>query len=336
MATGLLRITGTLDTAQFWPKGESDGDTVKVAVDADSFAFRPFPTEPFQVTHAFEGARVRGKGTKTVIDTKGRIDIRLQGIDAPELHYRPTFTKLDAAARAAVKDANRNFRQPLGATAAVRLGEFLQALGGNIPCTVVTAVDEPNDVCDAYGRVVGDILVTADGHDEDVNHWMAARGWAFPAFYSSMSDDEITQIAELAARAKAAGLGIWPAFTDKVVRPDFDLVFPKKSEAPDPDADTGDVIFPKFFRRSCSWAVGERAGLTGRISFKSFLAQQAEPDICFLRDELLTDGIHTAIPHRLTEFVHTDGTVEQRPEDLVFKEAKSTLFDANGELIRDF
>lgn len=48
MATGLLQITGEIDTAQFWPEGESDGDTIHVHVSADSFSFRPFPSAPFQ------------------------------------------------------------------------------------------------------------------------------------------------------------------------------------------------------------------------------------------------------------------------------------------------
>jgi len=121
-----------------------------------------------------------------------------------------------------------------------------------------------------------------------------------------------------------------------VTRPDFRLVFPKKGEVVEPGADRGPVLFPKYFRRSCSWAVSEKAGLIGRTNFKSFLAGQQEPDFCFLRDEFLSDGINTAIPHRLAEFFRTDGTEEQRPEDLVFKEAKSTLVDADGDRIEAF
>ena len=94
MATGLLQVSGTLDTSQFWPAGESDGDTVKVAVDGNSFTFRPFPTAPFRTTHVFEGARVRGRGTKNVIDTKGRIDVRLQGIDARQADFRGTDMRM--------------------------------------------------------------------------------------------------------------------------------------------------------------------------------------------------------------------------------------------------
>ena len=91
MATGLLEVTGTIDLDQFWPSGTSDADTTKllVAVDQDAFRFRPAPSEPFKVTHVFDDAIVIGETRKPAIDSQHRVTIRLQGIDAPELHYTP-------------------------------------------------------------------------------------------------------------------------------------------------------------------------------------------------------------------------------------------------------
>jgi endonuclease YncB( thermonuclease family) len=335
MAIGLLRIKGTLSTSQFWPSGESDGDTAKVAVTDDSFAFRSDPHTEFRTTRVFQSARVRGRVNKPVIDRQGRIDIRFQGIDAPELHFRPTFNRLDEESRAAVKAVNKNFRQRLGATAGARFGKLLARLGENVPCQVITAVDAPNEVCDTYARVVGDIPVTSGARDVDLNLWMIEQGWAFPAFYTSMSSDEITQLLNLAQRAKRARRGIWKFITNRVTMPDFSLVFSAHEEI-DLDSDTGPVLFPKFFRRSCNWAVAVKAGLVGRISFATFLSQQSEPDACFLRDELLTDGMTVARQHRLQEFVEENGTVSKPPEDLVFNEAKSTLVDARGQRVREF
>lgn len=40
MAQGPFEVTGTLDLNQFWPSGESDGDTTKVVVKAGAFRFR--------------------------------------------------------------------------------------------------------------------------------------------------------------------------------------------------------------------------------------------------------------------------------------------------------
>src|SRR5262245_8120186 len=88
---GLLRVTGSIDPGQFWPEGDSDADTTKIIVQTgpNAFRFQPHPGARFAVTRAFEGAKVRGATTRAPVDDKGRLTIRLQGIDAPELHYSP-------------------------------------------------------------------------------------------------------------------------------------------------------------------------------------------------------------------------------------------------------
>jgi len=95
---GTLEVQGTLDPKQFWATGSSDGDTGQVHVKRVTFAGK--------VTHAFDHAVVHGRVRKPVIDEHGRITVRFQGIDAPELHYRPTI------ANAKAKRKNANFRQP--------------------------------------------------------------------------------------------------------------------------------------------------------------------------------------------------------------------------------
>jgi endonuclease YncB( thermonuclease family) len=96
---GLLEVHGTLDIAQCWPAGESDADTSHVVVDANGFKFRPKAGEPFKVTHVFDDAQVRGSGTTPAVK-KGAVTVRWQGIDAPELHYEPSYSpKLSAPER---------------------------------------------------------------------------------------------------------------------------------------------------------------------------------------------------------------------------------------------
>ena len=88
---GLLEVQGTIDVTQFWPAGHSDADTAKILVTiaTDSVRFRENDTRPFRVTHFLDGATVgvpsNGK-RKPAINAKGQLTIRLQGIDAPELH----------------------------------------------------------------------------------------------------------------------------------------------------------------------------------------------------------------------------------------------------------
>jgi len=75
-----------------------------------------------------------------------------------------------------------------------------------LPCIVVTQVDAPNDVFDVYGRFIGTIFIRdQNGTEEvladdgqatmkatDVNLHCVHQGWAFPTFYSSMAEEEIT------------------------------------------------------------------------------------------------------------------------------------------------
>ena len=79
------------------------------------------------------------------------IKIRLQGIDAPELHYR-------------IDQKKQEVRQNWGKRATLELRNFLKARasGTTIDCHVETLVKLPNDVFDMFGRFVGDIMI-ADG-----------------------------------------------------------------------------------------------------------------------------------------------------------------------------
>src|SRR5207302_11024008 len=107
---GLLRVKGTIDTGQFWPKGTSDADTAVILAGVDAFHFQATPGGPFKTTHAFEGALVHGRqGAKAPIDNQGRVRVRLQGIDAPELHYQPSplGKSLKASLATKVLDAYR-------------------------------------------------------------------------------------------------------------------------------------------------------------------------------------------------------------------------------------
>ena len=87
--SGLLRIRGVIDLTQFWPGGSADADTskVKVNVGKGSFAFAA-DGKKFKATNVLDKAIVIGASKKPVIDAQSRVTVRLQGIDAPELHYK--------------------------------------------------------------------------------------------------------------------------------------------------------------------------------------------------------------------------------------------------------
>ena len=84
---GLLRVSGTVDLSQFWPNGDSDVDTVTVVVDDDGFQFSDDASpQGFRRTKVFEDAFI---DKKPVISKARKVTVRIQGIDAPELHCPP-------------------------------------------------------------------------------------------------------------------------------------------------------------------------------------------------------------------------------------------------------
>jgi endonuclease YncB( thermonuclease family) len=333
MFQGLLEVSGTIDLDQFWPVTESDADTVKVMVGANSFRFRPSAGAPFKVTHAFDGATVKGKVSKPTIDKQNRVTIRLQGVDAPELHYRPTAPTLNnkkpsKTQRAAFNGRNGNFRQFFGETATVELHNFLAKAGtGPIKCVVRTAVDEPGDAFDTFGRLIGDIFIASGGQEQNVNHWLCSKGWAFPTFYSSMSDQEINDLITLSEKARSSKAGIWAKATPDLSKFDRMMVF-RNHGVPNPAGDNGFEFLPKLFRRRSTFGVAVAAALTGG-SFKSYL--QAEPDDCFETSDFLKQGAHSAKLRHLDEFVTPGTKFTVGPKDLVFRENASTVIGKNGK-----
>jgi len=195
MATGLLEVTGSIQLDQFWPVGTSDADTTKilVRVDKHSFRFRRSEEHPFRTTHAFEDAIVIGKrGRRPAVRDGGVIVVRLQGIDAPELHYRPGSARRPKDRTARQSEIylawNYEYRQPLAESGTIALRGMLADAGPSpAPCIVRTAVDSPNQVFDTYGRFVGNVHVKLGAELVSINHWLVATGWALPALYSSMS-----------------------------------------------------------------------------------------------------------------------------------------------------
>jgi len=334
MPQGLLEVSGTIDLTQFWPAGESDADTVKVLLSgADAFRFRANPGAPFKVTHAFDGATVKGKVSKPAIDKSGRIIIRLQGVDAPELHYRPTAPTLNKkkptpTQRANFKANNGNFRQFTGETATVNLHDFLSKAGPSpIRCVVRTQVDDPSDVFDTFGRFIGDIFITLAGKEQNANHWLCSNGWAFPTFYSSMTNQEINELIALTQKARKTKAGLWSKATSDLSQFIRTQVF-RNHGAPNPVADRGPVFLPKLFRRRSTFGVAVSAKMFSG-SFKNYL--KTEPDDCFVTSDFVSQGPHAAALHHLDEFVSPASRFAPNPEGLVFRENASTVIAKNGK-----
>src|SRR5262249_55926709 len=250
---GLLRVKGTIDSGQFWPKGTSDADTAVILVGVDAFQFQATPGGPYKTTHAFEGALVHGRqGAKAPIDSKGRVRVRLQGIDAPELHYQPSplGKSVKAGLPKAVVDAysalTHRYRQRWAESAALALLNLASQSGAqSIPCTVTTVVNEPTDVFDTYARFVGDIWI----RQQNVNLWLVRQGWVYPSFYDSMKPNEISAVLKAWKSGKAKGR-VATALAKSVGTLDFKLLYRSGAGLNVVSgADKGSVLYPKMYRR---------------------------------------------------------------------------------------
>jgi len=334
-AKGLLRVTGELDVTQFWPTAGSDADTVKVKVNANSFEFSSDPSQkPFKVTQAFKGATVKGRTKKLAISSANEITIRLQGIDAPELHYQAllhTPKKLkDKGLK--LKNNGTKFRQFFGEKATTKLHDLISKSKKQIiKCEVTSAVDHPNEVFDTYGRFIGDLHVTVGTKKENMNQRLVKDGWAFPTFYNSMSKDEITTIRQLANAARNAKKGIWKHLTPQIGQLNLGMIFRRPQDKPKPTLDVGDVLMPKIFRRQVKFTVSQLNQLPNSTDFRQFLAAQPDKFVkttAFLKNPNIKPSKKNK---NLSVLLRQNGSFRTDPGDLVFFEDPSTLVGANNK-----
>jgi len=333
---GMLRIRGTIELAQFWPTGAADADTTKilVAVNPNSFAFAE-DEKSFKTTDIFFGARTRGKTTKRVIDTKDRITCRLQGIDAPELHYKasplPRSSSITSAMREAYNAGNPERRQHWAESATVALAKKLEGFGADaIDCEFVSRVKEPSDIVDTYGRFVGNIRVGGN-FDLDINVWLTEEGWVYPAFYLSMTKDEVNEYLVAMKKGKAKGR-IWEDYSKDTGKFDNKLRYRRGGPAGEIGSDKGDVLMPKIYRRQVTFRVSKSAKIVSG-SFAGFLRKTS------YQFAKLEDFLQFELPeitlHPLADLA-IGRTFDAQPQDLVFKEDPSILVDKDGEKIEKF
>ena len=332
---GLLRVKGSIDINQFWPTGKSphilsDADTVHVEVNpATSFVFEG------NVTRAFDFAWIKTRkntdGSRSPIyiivsqqAANAHIKVRLQGIDAPELHYR-------------VDEKKPEVRQHWGKRAALELRKFLQsrASGMKIDCHVETIVKSPNDAFDMYGRFIGDIMIAGPGGILNVNHWLVEQGWAFPAYYNSMQIGEINAINARWAKAKN---GFLKSIVNRAKNDMYGLPAGKAGDPPaEAKTDKGPVVFPKMFRR----LVGFNENSKGATTLAAFLALPSKKndlviDLAVFKTLTPAQRAHPAkknsgVPVIKFHTLVTDGNrLDPKPETMVFVEEPAVLKNSTG------
>ena len=341
---GILRIYGKIDINQFWPTGTSDADTTKIKINIgdDSFKFKESQNGTFKATKAFNGAISKGQVSKPVIkikksDGSKSITVRLQGVDAPELHYKAAplkgllgFTK---AERKEYNSINKERRQCFAESATYALSRFLKQFSnqkGTIDAYFESQVENPSDVVDTYGRFIGDIFV---GKQKDINLWLVRNGWGFPTFYTSMTIEEIQKFLDAWQKGKKVKGRLGKNIGKDAKNFNWKLLYRKPPISSfHLGDDKGKVLMPKLFRRQTSWLVSKKAGIIpNNISFKDYLDNSS--DELFLLDDILDSDIHSSTIFTLDDFISRENKVLINPEKLIFREKPGTLVNSKGRKI---
>jgi endonuclease YncB( thermonuclease family) len=335
---GLLRVHGVIDLGQFWPRGSSDADTTKVQllISKGSFEFRADGAKRFRKSKVFNDARVKAQGVRPAVRVAKKtgvksIVVRLQGIDAPELHYQPRIPdspRPTAAQRTAFNVHNDELRQAFGETCTVALHDRLVKVDSSgIEATMESLVDSPNEVCDVYGRFVGELTVKTGGATLRVAQWLLSHGWALPAYYNSMTIDEIEELNDATTRGRAKGR-IWANYSAKIGALDEARRYRPDGEI-DADGDVGALILPKLFRRQANYAIARK--YTDQVlpeTFSQFVSTGAGNQM-HRTDDFVLQGAAAARIEYLGQNIRSN-RLTLEPEQIVFRERPSLLIDSEG------
>lgn len=334
---GTLTVKGTLDIAQFWPTGKSDADTSKIllTVDPASMVYRKTPGAAGKNVFNLYNAAFMDKALKKPVVKKGAITVRMQGIDAPELHYRPQTEKaLGSLAKAKNNGVQVvfDYRQAQAETATARLAAQLKKLSNKpaIPCTFVTLVDDqagPADAVDKYGRFVGDIFVGT----KNINHLILEQGLAVAAMYNSLQNNEIRDY--LTAAAAGKNKGVARRYSKAVLGFDPTSVFrdPKKG-AQAVNEGNARYILPKLYRRQTTWFAYHKLGKFPK-DFEAFLHTKDGSDRLYELNDFLDNG-NAAIQKPFSQSVPGGAQVVPKPGDMIFVEAPGALFSKQGSQVK--
>jgi endonuclease YncB( thermonuclease family) len=302
-----LLVHGWFDVNQFYPKGSSDADTIRVKVATIHFQSNGKTRDIYgALSEACSHDAKTDKHERVM--AAGALRVRLEGIDAYELHC-------GSATQQGV-----SYRQVMGATTAQELGTRLSplAVDGWVPCEVVTNVDAAEDAFDVYGRLIGNVLVGTQRLN--INRMLLVEGLALPSFYESAAPAEIQDMLAAAAQARFQNKLVWSCYSSIL---SFDPTLTQVASV-NPIPEVGRSVLPKIFRRLAEY---HDSGASG--TFREFLGSKGEQ--VMLTEDFLSQG-RAARKFPLAECVAQSGTDTcflPGPEQLVFLEARSALFQYN-------
>ena len=269
--------------------------------DGDSVRFRP--QRPQLLAQLEHGDRVDPS-------VDGTVQLRFDGIDAPELHYRSQGQPQGGTARDALLTQ-------LGFSA-VTFAENGTTVTGAQPATVPMVV--LSRLVEVNGRPVSAVftgdtaerLAGADGTwveldapllDESVNVWETAQGVAYPLLYTSTAPQLRAAFTAAAEGARGRRAGVWAQ--DSSAR--FSVA---ELEAVGPD---GALVLPKLFRRVVDY-LRQRGGPARTLP--QWLADHPDTE----DDDVLVAGAPAVPLHTLLTQDGDTVTLHADVLDLVFVE----------------
>lgn len=350
---GLLKIVGTIRVDQFWPRGRSEADAskIKITVTNDSFSFAESERDVYKPVALFADAGIDYARKKSkVIKRSNQIICRLRGVDAPELNYAPFgptpqkhptkragFSPLQYQNLIDVIN-NACYRQPWAETSVAKLADYIanSGKGNEIPCVFLAHAQTPQDVCDCYGRFVGDVYIVVKKKEVSLNMWLLENGWAFPALYTDMDTHAVQSFLDAAKKGKEKKGGVYSYYRKFFGRFEdvagYRIPAGKTLSVPDVPPAQGYLMLPKIFRVWCRYNIFLQAGIQPG-SFTDFL--NVSTTGFYYTGDFLNPGA-TIMPPTLLSAITTRNRFDAQPEDIVFVKRPSALLDKNGNPITEW
>ncbi|MGH3766542.1 MAG: thermonuclease family protein [Pseudonocardiaceae bacterium] len=279
-----LCIHGTLVIVGYEP----DGDSVRFIAD-----------DPAGFTKLKRADRLRPSRRD------GSVQLRFEGIDAPELHYGTDAQPLGATARDALLSwigftavTFGNPQQPTRVSSATPV---------QVRAAILAQMVEVNGRPVAYVLVEGGHALPNDGAwvevgpsllDDTLNLRLLLEGQAYYTVYTSTPLNHRQHLRDVAEKARAGLLGVWA----EDATAEFELA-DQSSIAPG-----GQLILPKLFRRCTDFLKARDQGFTGNL-IDWLLASSQGPS----RDE------NDRVLLRDTTEVHLSDLLQQRNQRIAFQ-----------------
>ena len=222
---------------------EPDGDSVRFLAD-----------DPSLFKRLQRGYKIRQS------PRDGSVQLRLEAIDAPELHYGGAAQPDGDTARDWLLD-EVGFRDVVcrpGSTTVT------SATPDSVRAVIYGKASDPNGRPISYLQVGGGRLpqngawtnVTTAVLDRTVNARAMAAGIAYPTFYTSTPEPHVAHLRELAVAAREGKEGVWAVDQTAL----FQLV-DQDSIGPH-----GQLILPKLFRRATDYLKDVATGFHGNLA----------------------------------------------------------------------